>query len=78
MPPLTVSTGSMVERIPRLRPSMTRVAVPVTEEAARLWLIASYVEKVETLAPEMALDMSVMNPVVLVGILPSTRPRPET
>ena len=28
----------------------------------------SYVEKVETLAPEMALDMSVMNPVVLVGI----------
>ena len=33
-----------------------------------LALIASYVEKVETLAPEMALDMSVMNPVVLVGI----------
>ena len=33
-----------------------------------LALIASYVEKVETLAPEAALDMSVMNPVVLVGI----------
>jgi K(+)-stimulated pyrophosphate-energized sodium pump len=33
-----------------------------------LALIASYVEKVETLAPETALDMSVMNPVVLVGI----------
>ena len=33
-----------------------------------LALIASYVEKVETMAPEMALDMSVMNPVVLVGI----------
>ncbi len=33
-----------------------------------LALIASYVEKVESLAPEMALDMSVMNPVVLVGI----------
>jgi len=33
-----------------------------------LALIASYVEKVETLAPDTALDMSVMNPVVLVGI----------
>ncbi len=33
-----------------------------------LALIASYVEKVESLAPETALDMSVMNPVVLVGI----------
>ena len=33
-----------------------------------LALIASYVEKVGTLAPDMALDMSVMNPVVLVGI----------
>ena len=38
MHPLTVSTGSMVERMPRLRPSMTRVAVPVTEEAARFWV----------------------------------------
>ena len=33
-----------------------------------LALIASYVEKVRTLAPDLALDMSVMNPVVLVGI----------
>ena len=45
-----------------------------TEKTAQLGLltalalIASYVEKVETLAPDMALDMSVMNPVVLVGI----------
>ena len=33
-----------------------------------LALIASYVEKVKTLAPDMELDMGVMNPVVLVGI----------
>ena len=33
-----------------------------------LALIASYVQKVETLAPDLELDMSLMNPVVLVGV----------
>ena len=33
-----------------------------------LALIASYVEKVETLAPDVELDMGLMNPVVLVGV----------
>ncbi|MDO5399605.1 MAG: sodium-translocating pyrophosphatase [Eubacteriales bacterium] len=33
-----------------------------------LALVASYVEKIRTLAPDMTMDMSVMNPVVLVGV----------
>ena len=33
-----------------------------------LALIASYVEKIKSIAPTMTMDMSVMNPVVLVGI----------
>ena len=33
-----------------------------------LALIASYVEKIKSIAPDLSLDMSVMNPVVLVGI----------
>ncbi len=33
-----------------------------------LALIASYVEKIKAIAPELSMDMSVMNPVVLVGI----------
>ena len=47
----------------------TGKAFPIGSAAlTALALIASYVEKVESLAPETALDMSVMNPVVLVGI----------
>ena len=33
-----------------------------------LALIASYVEKIKSIAPDLSIDMSVMNPVVLVGI----------
>ena len=33
-----------------------------------LALIASYVEKIKSIAPDLSMDMSVMNPVVLVGI----------
>ncbi|MDD6200395.1 MAG: sodium-translocating pyrophosphatase [Firmicutes bacterium] len=33
-----------------------------------LALIANYVEKVESIRPDMVLDMSIMNPVVLVGV----------
>ena len=33
-----------------------------------LALIASYVEKIKSIAPDMTMDMSVMNPLVLVGI----------